>query len=120
MDQSSSSGIGGLIGGLVSLVVAVGVYVFFCYCAKLICEKAGHQPGVLIWIPIANLIPLLTVAKLPLWFIILFLIPIVNFICFIVLWVKVCQARGKPGWMGILMILPLVNIGMILYLAFSE
>jgi hypothetical protein len=120
MEESSSSVLGGLIGGLVGLVVSVGLYVFFCYCGKLICEKAGHQPGVLIWIPIANLIPLLTVAKLPLWFIILFLIPFVNLVCFIIMWVKICQARGKPGWMGILMFIPLVNLGFLLYLAFSE
>jgi hypothetical protein len=69
MEQDSSSGMGGLIGGLVVLVLSVGVYAFFCYCGKLICEKAGHQPGVLIWIPIVQFIPLLTVAKLPLWFI---------------------------------------------------
>ena len=53
MEQDSSSGgIAGLLGGLVGLVLMIGVYVFVCYCLKLICEKAGHPPGVLIWIPI--------------------------------------------------------------------
>ena len=120
MEQHSSSGIGGLIGGLIGFVLAVGIYVFVCYCLKLICEKAGHQPGVLIWIPIANLIPLLTVAKLPIWFIILLLIPLVNLVVIIVMWVKICQARGKPGWMVILLLIPLVNLIFIPYLAFSE
>ncbi len=32
-------------------------------------------PDVLIWIPIANLVPLLQAAKMPVWMIILFLIP---------------------------------------------
>ena len=120
MEQSSSSGIGGLIGGLIAFVFAVGIYVFVCYCAKLICEKAGHQPGVLIWIPIANLIPLLTVAKLPIWFIILLLIPLVNIVVGIVMWVKICQARGKPGWLVIMLLVPLVNLAFLPYLAFSE
>jgi hypothetical protein len=120
MEQSSSSGIGGLIGGLVGFVLAVGIYIFVCYCLKLICEKAGHQPGVLIWIPIANFIPLLTVAKLPLWFIILFLIPLVNLVVAIVMWVKICQARGKPGWLVILLLIPFVNLVFIPYLAFSQ
>ena len=120
MEQDSSSGIGGLIAGLVGFVFAVGIYIFACYCLKVICEKTGHQPGVLIWIPIANLIPLLTVAKLPIWFIILFFIPLVNLIVAIVLWVKICQARNKPGWMVILMFIPLVNLAFLPYLAFSE
>lgn len=117
MDQDSSSGIGGLIGGLVMFVLSVGIYVFFCYCAKVICEKAGHQPGVLIWIPIANFIPLLTVAKLPIWFIILLLIPCVGVVVSIVMWVKICQARGKSGWLVLLGIIPFVFLP---YLAFSE
>ena len=121
MEQDSSSGgIAGLLGGLVGLVLMVGVYVFVCFCLKLICEKAGHPPGVLIWIPIVQLVPLLTVAKLPLWLIILFLIPLVNLVVAIVMWVKICQARGKPGWMAILLLVPLVNIVFIPYLAFSE
>ncbi len=118
MEESSSSGIGGLIGGLVALVFFIGVYVFFCYCLKLICEKAGHQPGVLIWIPIVQLVPLLTVAGLPIWFIILLLIPIVGFVVYIVMWVKICQARGKSGALVILAILlPIVFFP---YLAFSK
>ena len=117
MEQSSSSGIGGLIGGLIAFVFAVGIYVFFCYCAKVICEKAGHQPGVLIWIPIVQAIPLLTVAKLPIWFIILFFIPVVGFIVTIVMWVKICQARGKSGWLVLLGIIPVIFLP---YLAFSE
>lgn len=120
MEHSSSSTLGGLIGGLIAFVFAVGIYVFVCYCAKVICEKAGHQPGVLIWIPIANLIPLLTVAKLPIWFIILLLIPLVNVVVGIIMWVKICQARGKPGWLVIMLFIPLINIAFLPYLAFSE
>ena len=120
MDNDSSSGLGGLLGGLFALVIAVGLYVFVCYCLKLICEKAGHQPGVLIWIPIANLVPLLTVAKLPIWFIILFFIPLVNFFIGIYLWVKICQARGKSGWLAILLFIPVLKIAFLPYLAFSE
>ena len=120
MEQHSSSWIGALFGSAVGLIVVVGLYVFFCYCCKVICEKAGHQPGVLIWIPIANLIPLLTVAKLPLWFIILFLIPLVGFVVWIVMWVKICQARAKSGWLVIMMFIPLVNLVFFPYLAFSE
>ena len=57
------------------LLISLAIYVFCCFCAKRICEKCGVNPGVLIWIPIANLVPLLQVAKMPVWMIILFLHP---------------------------------------------
>jgi uncharacterized membrane protein YhaH (DUF805 family) len=118
--NNSSSWIGALFGSAVGLIVMVGLYVFYCYCLKLICEKAGHHPGALIWIPIAQFIPLLTVAKLPLWFIILLLIPPISVIVGVVMFVKICQARGKSGWLVILMFIPPISLVFIPYLAFSE
>ena len=123
MEELHSSSLGlslGLVGILIALVVFVGFYVFTCYCFKLICEKAGESPGALIWIPIVNIIPLLNVAKMPTWYIILFFIPLVNLIVGIIMWVKVCEARGKPGWLVIMIFIPLVNIAFVPYLAFSE
>lgn len=119
MESTHSTGLG-LIGILVALGIFVGVYVFICYCLKLICEKTGESPGALIWIPIVQLIPLLNVAKMPTWYIILLLIPVVNLILGIIMWVKICQARGKPGWLAIMMFVPIINIAFIPYLAFSE
>lgn len=120
MEQDSSTVVASPIAIGLGVIVAIGLYVFICHCLKLICRKAGHEPGALIWIPIVNLIPLLTVAKLPVWLIIAFLIPVVNVIVSIVMWVKICQALGKSGWLVIMMFIPLVNLAFIPYLAFSE
>ncbi len=120
INSSEGSGLASILIGLVGLVIGLGIYLFFCYCCKLICEKAGHQPGILIWIPIVNLVPLLTVAKMPVWMIILLLVPLVNIIVGAVMWFKICEARGKPGWLVVLLLIPLVNIVFLPYLAFSE
>jgi hypothetical protein len=101
-------------------VICLALYVFFCFCCKRICEKCGVTPGVLIWIPIAQLVPLLQVAQMPVWMIILFFIPIVNLVIAIMMWAKICQARGKSPWLVILMFIPIANIFFIPYLAFSE
>jgi hypothetical protein len=105
---------------LLLLLIALALYVFICFCLKRICEKCGVNPGVLIWIPIAQLIPLLQVAKMPVWVIILFLIPVVSLIVCIFMWVKICIARGKSGWLVILLFIPVLNLIFIPYLAFSE
>jgi hypothetical protein len=103
---------------LVALCFALAIYIFFCFCMKRICEKCGKTPGVLIWIPIVNLIPLLEAAKLPVWMIILFFIPFVNFIATIILWVKLCEARGKSPWLVVgIILLPIIFIP---YLAFAD
>jgi uncharacterized membrane protein YhaH (DUF805 family) len=74
----------------------------------------------LVWIPIVQLIPLLQAARMQVWMILLFLIPIVNIVVGIVMWVKICVARGKSGWLVILLFIPIVNLIFIPYLAFSE
>ncbi|MGD0208039.1 MAG: DUF5684 domain-containing protein [Verrucomicrobiota bacterium] len=123
MNDNASSAAGTAMGlGLVLfvLLISLAFYVFYCFCAKRICEKCGVNPGILIWIPIANLVPLLQVAKMPIWMIILFLVPIINLIVAIMMWVKICQARGKSGWLVILLIIPIANLIFLPYLAFSE
>jgi uncharacterized membrane protein YhaH (DUF805 family) len=67
-----------------------------------------------------NLIPLLQVAKMPVWMILLFLIPLVNLVVAVMMWAKICTARGKSPWLVIMIFIPLVNIAFVPYLAFSE
>jgi len=50
----------------------------------------------------------------------LMIIPIVNIIVSVVMWVNICKARGESPWLVILFFIPLLNIGIIIYLAFSE
>ena len=122
--SEQSSGILGLGIGLfvffMILCLAVVIYVFTSYCYKLICQKTGKDPGVIIWIPFVRYIPLLQVAKMPEWFVVLLLVPLVNLVVFILMWAKVCEARGKSPWLVILWFIPIVNIAFIPYLAFSE
>lgn len=110
----------GIVAVLVALVFALAIYIFFCFCCKRICEKCGKDPGVLIWIPIVNLIPLLEIAGMPVWMIILFFIPLVGLVVGIMMWAKICVARGKSGWLVLLMLVPIANLIFIPYLAFSE
>lgn len=117
--NAAAAGFGLLMIGMI-LVIGLAFYLFYCFCCKRICEKCGHQPGVLIWIPIVNIIPMLQVAGLATWMLVLFLIPFVNIVIGIMMWAKVCSARGKSPWLVLLMFVPFLNIVFIPYLAFSE
>jgi hypothetical protein len=107
-----------------TLYMALGVfaaaYLFICYCWMLICQKAGVKPGVLVWIPVLQWIPMFKAASMsPAWLIGLFL-PVVNIVAWIMWCFKIARARGKSAFTGILLLLPVTNFFAILYLAFSD
>ena len=104
----------------VIVVVALGLYVFMSHCLKRICLKAGEDPGILIWFPIAQMIPLLRVAQLPTLLIPLILVPILNYFFILFLWAKVCSALGKSPWLALVLLVPVLNVLLIPYLAFGS
>jgi hypothetical protein len=98
-------------------------YLFNCYCGMLICQKAGRQPGVLVWLPILQTIPLLRAAGMsPIW-LVTFFIPVVNVItillCYVMWSFNICKARGKSPLLGVFLLLPVTSILTFIYLAFS-
>jgi len=114
--QSGSSGSPVFL--LFAFVCSVAIYVFYCYCLKRIVEKCGEEPGVVIWIPILQMIPLFRIAKMNPWLILLTLVPLVNLIVVIMVWIKVLNALGRDG----IMVLLVLFLGFIYipYLALSS
>ena len=52
---------------------------------------------------------MLNIAQKPAWWFILCLIPLVNIVIFIIIWMAIAEARHKPNWWGILMIVPVLR-----------
>jgi hypothetical protein len=103
---------------LVSVVVTLVFHVLFSWCFKLICLKTGYDPGLLIWVPIAQCIPLLRVAKMPELMLLLMFVPLVNCVFFLIMWAKICTARKQSPWLAATLLVPGVNLFLIPYLAF--
>ena len=98
------------------LIIGLAVYAFVCYCLKRICLKAGHEPGAIIWIPIAQFVPMLTVAELPLWWIILLLIPCVNIFVIFYVWHKILERLGHgAGFLIGIIFLPFIFIPLLAF-----
>lgn len=107
--------------GLVGFIIQIGIYLFFAYCLKVIADKTGHSENSWwAWIPIVQVLLMLQIADKPLWWIILFLIPLVNIVIAIIVMMAIAERRGKPSWIGILLIVPLVNFFVLPYLAFAD
>ena len=102
------------------LAVAALLYLFACFCLKLICHNAGAPTGVLIWLPLLQMLPLFRAAKMSGGCFLLFLIPPVTLIMLIWWAFRIAKACGKSSLVAILLILPVTTVFAFLYLAFSK
>ena len=102
------------------LLFAVAIYVYTALALQTIAQKTHTENPWLAWIPIVNIVLLLNIAKKPIWWILLFLIPLVNIVIVVIVWMGVAEARNKPSWWGILMIVPVVGLIVPAYLAWSD
>ena len=103
-----------------SIVLGIVAYVYVAYSLMTIANKTEVANSWMAWVPILNVILMLKVAGKPLWWILLFLIPLVNIIIGIIIWMRIAEARNKPGWWGILLIIPVVNIVVLGLIAFKD
>jgi len=106
-----------LIAFISFLVYEILFYVYFSLSFATIGKKLGKDNLILAWIPIANIIFLLQCANRPWWWIFLLLIPFVNIVCGIIIWMDVAKNMNQPAWLGILTIIPVVQIFLPGYIA---
>ena len=96
------------------------VYIFLSTCFWLICRKTHIAPGILVWIPLFQLIPLMRAANMPrVWFF-GFFVPLIQVIPIISLCIKLVKSRGKGPWVAFWLLLPPTTLFAFLYLAFSS
>ncbi len=106
---TSSSAAGGAV-LLLLLVLYVAFIVLMIASMWKMFDKAG-QKGWCAIVPILNIIVLLKVVHKELWWIILFLIPCVNIVAFIVVYFSLATAFNKGSGFGIgLIILPWIFV----------
>jgi Family of unknown function (DUF5684) len=111
-----------ILGGMMFVFLAFFVvfYVYFALALSTIAKKTNTENAWLAWIPIANIVLMLNIAKKPIWWIILFLIPIVSLVMAIIVFMAIAEARKKPSWWGILLIVPVIGLIVPGYLAWSD
>jgi hypothetical protein len=112
---------------LVILIISVGIYVYSSLCMAFIAQKTNQGPIWMAWVPVAQLMLMFKVANLSYWWLLIFFasfVPLIGALAVLAfsgyLYYKVALARNKPGWVGLLMLLPLANLVVLGYLAFSE
>lgn len=105
---AQNGGGGGGIGGAIGFLIWLALVVFIIATGWKIFTKAG-KPGWASIIPIYNVIVLLEICGRPIWWILLCLIPCVNFVIGIILAVDLAKSFGKEVAFAIgLILLPIV------------
>jgi hypothetical protein len=95
MNSAAQQG-GSMIGGLVGLAILV----FLVAAMWKVFTKAG-KAGWMVLIPIVNVYQLLKIAGRPGWWLILFLIPLVNLIISILVSMDIAKSFGKGAGFGL-------------------
>ena len=101
-------------------VAIVPAFIYYAVATQVIARKTSTAHGWLAWIPIANLILWANIARRPVWWGLLCIVPLANLVFTVLLWMAIAEARKKPGWWGILMIVPVVNLIVPGYLAWAD
>lgn len=111
----------------VFVVIGLVFYVYSALVLMTIAKKTNTPNGWLAWIPFANLYLMTQIAKVPWWtFLVIFLawIPVVGGLLLLGVmtwwWWKISEARNRPGWWAILMLIPIVNLIIMGMLAWTE
>jgi Family of unknown function (DUF5684) len=103
--------------GFILIVFWLAIVVFFVAAMWKVFTKAG-KPGWAAIVPIYNIVVLLEIAGKPTWWIVLFLIPIANFVISFLVWLGVAKNFGKSEGFGVG--LALLGVVFIPILAFGD
>lgn len=114
-----SSGISGVWIALYVIFI-LAIYLFMAFSLMKIAEKTGTPNGWFGFIPILNFWLMVQIAQRDVVWFILCLIPCVNIVIMIILWMDIAAIRGFENWWGILMIIPIFNFYVMYKLAFTE
>ena len=113
------------------VIFSLILYIYSAICLQAIAKKTDTQYGWMAWIPIANIFLMCNIGGVSYkWLlpILLIFVPFINILgslysIFLTgyLWYMIAVARGKPGWIGILIFIPILGTFIVPgYLAFSK
>jgi len=112
-DEEAAVAAGGVLAAIVAFIVTFALILavmalFYCVCFWKVFSKAD-QPGWAAFIPIYNIVVMLQIVGRPTWWVLLCLIPFVNFIVFIILFLDLAKSYGKDTMfaLGLILLTPI-------------
>lgn len=114
--------------GAILFIILIAFYIYYALVLMTIAKKTKTPNAWLAWIPIANVYLMTQIGGVPGWVTLAVLLPIIPILgslafaaVFVWLWWKIAEARGRPGWWGVLIgLVPIANVIFMGMLAWSE
>ncbi|UGV40967.1 hypothetical protein J7W08_01130 [Methanococcoides orientis] len=106
--------------GISHLFAALFFYIYFAYSLQVIATKTQTVNVWMAWIPILNLLLMVRICRLSGIALIPFFIPFINIIYAAYIWGEIAYAVNKSRWLGLVILVPILNLGLPGYLAFFE
>ncbi|MFA4889550.1 MAG: hypothetical protein WC628_08285 [Candidatus Omnitrophota bacterium] len=128
-DKKATAIAAGAAFGIIAILCFIGFlfYVYSCICLQAIAKKTAQEPAWLAWIPVANVFLMCKIASVNYLWLLALLLAFIPFIGPLIslgltgfIWYKIALARNKPGWLGVLVVIPLANLAAMGYLAFTD
>lgn len=100
------------------VVLFIALYIYFAIALMAIAKKTKTQPAWLAWVPIGNVYLLTKIGKIEWWWVLIAvfagMVPVIGWLASLaamgyIFW-KVAEAIKKPGYWGILCLIPVVNL----------
>lgn len=105
---------------LVAAILTIGVYVYLSICLQVIGDRESVEHTWMAWIPVAHVFLMCRMVGASPWTMLLLLIPFVNLGYYALLWMDVSRDMGRPSWWGMLIFMPVANLVVPGFLAFTE
>lgn len=105
---------------IIYLVSVIAFYIYFSLCLFSIANKLNVPSPWIAWIPIVSIWTIVSAAGKPWWWILLLFVPIINIFIGIYLWICITENLGKNKLLGLLMLVPILNLIFLGFLAFSR
>lgn len=82
-------------------------------------ERVKEEPRWFALVPFLNIALFLKIAKKPLWWLLLFLVPIVNVVTLVIATMALCERFKVNKWWGLASLISPANLILYLYLAYG-
>jgi hypothetical protein len=103
-----------------AVVAGVILYVYTAFCFRRIAKNLRVKPSWFAWIPILNIYLWCKICGKGVLWTVLFFIPVVNLVIFVMLCLKLAHACGRSRLYGVLLILPIADLVVLWVLAKGE
>jgi|GEM_PF-4580119 len=102
------------------LFLGITLHFYLSYAFYILAKKLNTPHPWLAWAPLINIFYWIVMGQKPWWWLFIYLVPGINLIAFVLTWSAIAEFRKRPRWIGVLTLVPFVNIFVPGYLALVD